>query len=258
MRSRFAAYIFLALAARPSSAVAQGATAAPPPPPLPVWETQVGASFVGTSGNSDTTTLGADFQLHRLWPIWQIESNATAVRTTDRGVRTAERYLGSFRAKRTINRIIGLTTGERAERDQLAGTDFRSILDVGVSYALRREPRWILDGLTSLAWKHENPLFGSSIDNPISVLQLLSRVPFSATADTTQRVTFYPDLRTAAAYRAEAELTVQATMNAHLAMKAGYLWRYSNLPTPGFVKSDNTTTVSLVLRWRATETMPGR
>ena len=45
-------------------------------------------------------------------------------------------------------------------------------------------------------------------------------------------------------------------MNSRLALKFGYLWRYSNLPVPNFVKSDNTTTASIVVRWRATEPAP--
>jgi len=245
---------FLAFTALAATALAQAP--APPTPPPPVWDTQVGASFVGTSGNSDTSSLGAYFQLHRLWPVWQLESNASAVRTTDRGVQTAERYLGSARGKRALTDIVSFTTGERAERDRLAGIDFRNILDAGLSYALRREPRWILDGLTSIAWKHEAPVVGPSIDDPIGVLQLLSRVPFSPTADTTQRITFYPDFRTSSSYRAEAEVTAQAAMNSRLALKIGYLWRFSNAPTPGFVKNDNTTTASLVVRWKSAETMP--
>ena len=81
-------------------------------------------------------------------------------------------------------------------------------------------------------------------------------MPFTATADTTQHITLYPDFRNTSAYRAEAEVTAQAAINTRLALKFGYLFRYSNLPTPGFVKSDNTTTASLVLRWRSAETMP--
>src|SRR6185295_19985174 len=71
--------------------------APPAPAPPPAWETQVGASFVGTSGNTETTTLGADFSQIRRWPVWQIESGAAAIRTSDHDVRTAERYLAGIR-----------------------------------------------------------------------------------------------------------------------------------------------------------------
>src|SRR5262245_1114998 len=73
---------------------------APPPPPL--WDVQVGASFVGTSGNSDSSSFGGDFSLHRRWVIWQIESTANAVHTTTEDVSTAERYLWTLRGQRRL------------------------------------------------------------------------------------------------------------------------------------------------------------
>jgi putative salt-induced outer membrane protein len=236
----------------PTCAAAQ----APPQEPPPLWDAQVGASFVGTGGNTDTSSFGADFGMHRRWPDWQIESTATAVRTSDRGTRTAERYLGSFRGQRRITAIIGLTGGERAERDRFAGMDFRSILDAGLTWALVRTAQWTLDGVTGIAWNHERPIVGPNRNSPIGLFQALSRVPFGAAGDTTQRLTFYPDLRESAAYRSEAEVTAQAAMNNRLALKLGYLWRYSNAPVAGFTKTDNTATASVVLRWRATTPAP--
>src|ERR1700704_4715919 len=103
--------------------------AAQTPPAPPVWDAQVGASFVGTSGNSETSSVGADFGLHRRWPVWQIESMASAVRTSDHDVRTAERYLAGFRGQRKLTSLIGLSAGIRLERDKFSGINFRSISD---------------------------------------------------------------------------------------------------------------------------------
>src|SRR4051812_46515009 len=125
MQTLRATLCFLTVSSIAGSVLAQ----APPKEPPPLWDTELGASFVGTTGNSRTSTAGADFQLHRRWRLSQIEASASAVSTTDRGTQTAERYLGSFRGKRALTRVVGFTAGERAERDRLAGVDFRSILD---------------------------------------------------------------------------------------------------------------------------------
>jgi putative salt-induced outer membrane protein len=232
------------------------ARAQAPPPPPPLWEAQVGAAFVGTSGNTETSTVGADFSSIRRWPVWQIESAAAAVRSSDHDVRTAERYLAAIRGKRQLTTILGLSAGERAERDQLAGMDFRSILDGGLNWALARGPRWTLDGVTAVGWSHEKPASGAGRNRPVGVLQALSRVPFGTTGSTTQRVTYYPDFKESSAYRSEAEVTAQAAMNSRLALKLGYLFRFSNAPVPGFKKADNTTTASVVLRWTADTPAP--
>ena len=231
---------------------ARAQTPAPAPPPPPLWDAQIGASFVGTSGNSDTASTGVDFAAHRRGAIWLIESAATAVRISSDNLTTAERYLGMLRAQRKLTPVVGLSTGIKLERDRFAGLDARSILDGGLSWALVRHPEWTLDGLTSIAWLHESRTAVADVDDPIGVLQLLSRIPFGAAGDTTQRFTYYPDFKTTAAYRSEAEITAQAAMSAHLALKIGYLLRYSNDPVPGFKKTDNTTTASVVLRWKAT------
>jgi len=232
------------------------AQTAPPKEPPPLWDIQIGASFVGTSGNSDTASTGADLAAHRRGLVWLIDGTATAVETSSDDATTAERYLAAFRAQRKLTKIIGLSAGEKAERDRFAGIDFRSILDGGLSWALVRRPQWTLDGVTSLAWDHESRTTGPDLDDPVGVFQLLSRIPFGAAGDTTQRFTWYPDFKTSSAYRTEAELTAQAAMAAHLALKIGYLFRFANEPVPGFKKTDNTTTASVVLRWKATTPAP--
>jgi len=230
--------------------------AAPPPPPPPLWDAQVGASFVGTGGNSETESFGADFAAHRRGEIWKIESGATLVRTSSDGVATAERYLGLLRVDRTLTPIVGVTSGIRLERDRFAGLDARSVLDGGLSWALARRPQWTLDGVTSIAWLHESRVDGNTVNNPIGLLQLLSRILFGTAGDTTQRFAYYPDFRNSSAYRTEAEFAAQAAMSAHLALKIGFLVRYSNDPVPGFKKTDTTSTASVVLRWKATTPAP--
>jgi putative salt-induced outer membrane protein YdiY len=240
------------LLAFPYVSAAQTATKEPPP----LWDVQIGASFVGTSGNSDTAATGADFAAHRRGLVWLIDSTATAVRTSSKSETTAERYLGMLRGQRKLTKIIGLSAGEKLERDRFSGIDLRSILDGGLSWALIRQPRWTLDGVTALAWNHESRTTGPGVDSPVGVLQLLSRIPFGGAGDMTQRFTHYPDFKTSSAYRSEAELTAQAAMAAHLALKIGYLLRYANAPVPGFKKTDNTTTASVVLRWKAATPAP--
>jgi putative salt-induced outer membrane protein YdiY len=237
-------------------AIATPVAAQDPKEPPPLWDASIGASFVGTSGNSDTSTLGAEAAAHRRWPIWQIEATGVAIHTTDNGVDTAERYLGTFRADRKLSTLLSLTAGERLEGDRLSGISFRSITDGGLNWALVRDPRWTLDGLTSIGVNHEVPVTGDTTNDAIGVLGLVSKIVLGATADTTQRFTYYPDFTDSTAYRMEAAITAQAAINDRLALKFGYLWRRSNDPQPGFLKDDSTATASIVVRWKASTPAP--
>ena len=224
--------------------------------PPRLWDAQVGASFVGTSGNSDTSATGADFAFHRRWPVWQIESTAALLRTSDHDASTAERYLGAGRGQRKLSSVIAVSSGLRVERDRFSGIDFRSILDAGLTWALVRAPRWTLDGITGVAWNHEAPVIGSHVNDPVGLLQLASHVALGTTGDATARVTYYSDFSRTSAFRSEVELGAQAAMNNRLALRIGYLLRDSNAPVPGFKTTDSMTTASVVMRWRAASAAP--
>src|SRR5258708_4362527 len=60
-------------------ATANVAGAADPPPP-PGWYSKSGLSFVMTSGNSGTSTLGAKVEVKRLWPKATFALNGSVVR----------------------------------------------------------------------------------------------------------------------------------------------------------------------------------
>src|SRR4051795_7610897 len=153
--TRVGSYAFVFLCLTDLAFAQPPAPPATPPPPPPLWDVQVGAAFVGTSGNTDTTTTGADFSAHRRGLVWLLEATAKAVHTSSDDETTAERYLGDVRGTRKLRDRIGLSTGAKLEKDRFAGIDFRSILDAGLGWSLVKDPRWTLDGVTSIAWLHE-------------------------------------------------------------------------------------------------------
>ncbi len=243
------AVVYLCLAMLPAgSAAAQSASVRNP---LPLWDVQIGASFVGTSGNSSTSSAGGEFEAHRRGAVWQVESTATVVRASTSGQTTAERYIGHVRGKRELSSFVGLTSGLKLERDPFSGVTFRSVIDAGLSWHLVRRDRWTMEGVTAGAWDHDRLTVGRDVNDPSGVLQLISRVVFGANSVTTQRITLYPDFVHGGASRFEAEAAAEATMNSHLALKLGHMLRYANAPVVGFKRFDNTSTASIVLRWSA-------
>jgi putative salt-induced outer membrane protein YdiY len=232
------------------AATGRASAQAPAEPPVP-WELKLGASFVGTSGNSDTSSTGADFDAYRQWDVWRLEGAASAVLTSQDGEQTAEQYLAGIRGKRSLTDRISATSGLKLQRDRLSGLDLRSLLDGGLAYLLVKRPEWELNGLTTMVWSHEDRTTGEVLNEAQAALQLLNKYVFGPAGETSQRFTFYPNFSNSTAYRSEGELTAQASMNKRLALKIGFLWRYAHDPVPGFKRSDTTTTASIVVRWRA-------
>jgi putative salt-induced outer membrane protein len=226
------------------------------PESVPLWDVQLGASYVGTTGNSETSAFGANFEAHRRWPLWIIDGTASAVRDSQSGIETAEQYIAAIRARRKLTDRIAATSGLKLERDPIGGLDLRSTLDGGLSYAIVREPHWTFDGLSSLAWIHEERVTGETRNDLGAVLGVLSKYLLGTAGETSQRFTYFPNFSNSTAYRTEAEATAQAAMNKRLALKFGFLWRYQHDPAPGFKRGDTTTTASIVVRWRADAPAP--
>src|SRR5476649_692113 len=116
-------YICIVMILASAAATGRAAAQTPVEPPAQ-WEVKIGAAFVGTSGNFDTKSTGANFDARRDWDVWRIESSASAVATSDKGVTTAEQFLGALLAKRDITKLIAVTSGIKLERDQLSGLNF--------------------------------------------------------------------------------------------------------------------------------------
>ena len=79
------------------------ASAQNPPPPPPRQEGTAEAAFVGTTGNSSTSTISLGGEHIYRPTAWVIKNRFLFVRNTTSGTATAESILYRFRAERAIN-----------------------------------------------------------------------------------------------------------------------------------------------------------
>lgn len=96
---------------------------APPPAPVLPRELKLGLSYLATTGNTDTSSLGFDAAFRKEWARWAWEGNAAALAATRNDRNTAESYNVQVRARRKAHRRRRpqLTAGLRAERNRFAG-----------------------------------------------------------------------------------------------------------------------------------------
>ena len=125
MTCRVLAFLLLAL-----PTVAQAQT--PPPAPPPRVEGTVDLSFVATTGNSDTQTVGVAADTFYRPSVWEIRNKAAFVRAkTGENIR-AESFVYLFRAARKFSdRLAGYGQYDYA-RDRFAGIGNRNALLAGV------------------------------------------------------------------------------------------------------------------------------
>jgi len=217
------------------------------------WKLDLGFSYLATTGNSDTRSLGFNAHYIDEWGAWGLDATAGVIRASEDGVTTAENYDAAVRASRKLRDRVALTAGLAGRKDRFAGIDLRTELDLAVKWSLLERQRWSVSALLGPSWVREDPV-GGTVDSHLgAIAQLNGEYDFSENASATARLTYLPDLETSSDYRTEAELGVQAALNRRLALKLGYLWLFDNQPVPGFEKSDTRTTASLVVKLGTTK-----
>jgi putative salt-induced outer membrane protein YdiY len=91
--------------------------------PKSPWSGSLGFSFLSTTGNSQTQSLGFDLGVRRIPDPWGLEIVGKYLRSSKGGTTDAERSLVGLRAMRSLNERWSLFAGISGERDTFAGFD---------------------------------------------------------------------------------------------------------------------------------------
>lgn len=211
------------------------------------WAGEAGLSFVATSGNTDTQTLGLTFKLDRTPDPWGWELRAAFLTAEQNGEKTAEKYEVGARALRGLNERWDLFGGLSGEKNEFAGFDLRAVAEAGATYKALLGPEHNLSFDGGLTWTTEDYVDGGDDNYLGAILGLAYKWQFSETASFSQRLIWYPNFEESGDWDATSETALQASLNSRLALKLGYLVRYYNEPLEGFDDTDTTATASVVL-----------
>jgi putative salt-induced outer membrane protein YdiY len=233
--------------------------------PEPNWKNEVGLSYVGTSGNTDTSSFGLDFKSERKPTPWGLNLIATFTRAEDSGVITAEQYFVGARGLRELNDRWSLFAGLSWARDTFGGFENRYIAEVGAEFLAIKTDKHTLSFDGGLTWTSEDQIQSREISPPVNppqyedfidtvdwfggVLGLTWDWAFSKSASLSQRVLYYPNFDDTSDWRVGSDTSVRADLTKLLALQFSYLVRYRNLPIDDREKTDTTTKVSVVMNF---------
>jgi len=228
---------------------AAGAIRAEEPAPKDGWKLDAGLSYLSTTGNSSTSSVGMNVDWERVAGDWRWQSGASALRAEEDGNTTAENYAAWGRASHVLSSRLSATGGLHGERNEFAGIDLRSVVDLGLSFKAVERPRWTVDTTGSATWTNEDRVGNDGSDSFLGVLLAgRSEVKLSDHAATVQELRIEPNLDDTNDYRIDAKVSLESALTDVLALKVGYQLRYDNVPVSGFRKTDTQTTASIVVR----------
>jgi putative salt-induced outer membrane protein YdiY len=253
--SRRISYAALAVVAltifSPDPAAAQAAAPQAPPPP-PRQEGTAQLAFVGTTGNSSTTTLSAGGD-HTFRPDkWILRNRALFVRSdaanpvTGVDTVTAESFLYLFRADRELTKRVSAFGSFGFLRDKPAGVSSHEDVNGGIAFKVIEAAavQWTVDA--GLGYMNENRLAGDDVHSATDSFGSLFKATLTDTTELTDELRFLQTFDDASDWRLGHIVSLTVKMSDIFSLKVSSQVRFANLPPPGFKKTDTTTAIALV------------
>ena len=212
-----------------------------------IWKFSSETTYVNTSGNTDTETLGSKNNLDFDWKKTALRFRANAMESKENNIQSAENYLASqkfewkFQPKNFFYQLLSW------DKDRFAGIDSREALGLGFGRALLATKRNKLTGEGGGQYTLEDRAEDDASEFSSARLFADYRFVISDTSHFNQTVEYLKDFSATEAYRLNALTAVTAKMTTHLAMKISYEIKYNNNPPIGIRKTDTYTNLALVI-----------
>jgi putative salt-induced outer membrane protein len=218
--------------------------------PDPAWVGSLGLSWVATSGNTDTSSMGMDFALDRKPEPWGLSLVARGTRADDQGVKTAENYLVSGKAVRALGKRWEAFGGLAWAKDPFAGFDSQSVASAGATYKAVQSERHLLSFDMGLAYTWEDRVPPEEdVDFAGGVFGLAWEWKLGASSKLTERLVYLPNFDDSADWRLNSITAIEAAVNEWLALRFGFDVRHRNQPIGDADGTDTTSTASVVFNF---------
>jgi putative salt-induced outer membrane protein len=246
-------------AALAAAAFAQTPCPCPPPPepPPPLWFGNAELSYAGTSGNTDTSSLGGALEVNYKPSPWLFTLKAAYLRASTDGETTAETFAGGLRASRDLTERIDVFVDALYYRNTFAGIASRYGGQGGAGYKIFNEKTLRLRVLAAFGYTREDP-----VDTPPTVNPAFSYATgqagldfgwkFSKNAELTELFTWTDNLDNTTDWYLRSTTAITANLTSIFALKATFTYLYDNLPPlriPAYDKTDTITAIALVAKF---------
>jgi len=241
-------YALLFLAATLIAPVVAAAQTPPPPPPKQEGSAQI--AFVGTTGNTSTSTFSAGGEYIARPTNWLIKDRLLFINNQTEGVTSANSLLYAMRAERTLTTRTSAFGDYRYFQDELAGVTHRNDVTGGLAFKLATGPTHTLTVDGGVGYLNEKRVAGDDVSTGTYSAGAAYKWQVSKTSDVTDEFRFLDTFDDSSDWRVGNIVSVTAKINEIFALKFSNIVRYSNLPPIGFKTTDTTTSIALVASFK--------
>ena len=242
--------LFIAVALSAAAASGQPCPCPPAtPPPPPLWSGEVGVSYIGTSGNTSTSSFGGNFGLLYKPDPWAFEGKFAFLRSESEHVVTAEAYDASLTAARSLTPRLDIYGGSEYHRNVFAGIDYRINATAGAGYKVLDGPTVFLRPEVGFGYEKRKLVDVGTDSYPVGRAGLKFLWKFATGAEFANESSFTDDLNETDNWVFRNKATVTAKMTSNFNLRLGWGIEYNNLPAPGFKKTDTVTSAAIVAKF---------
>jgi putative salt-induced outer membrane protein len=232
-----------------------------PPGPPPLWFGNANLSFLSTSGNTDTTSIGGSLELNYNPKPWLFTLKGSALHAATDGVTTAENFTASLRATRDLTTHIDVFAGAGWLRNTFSGINNIYNFDAGAGYKILNSDTQFLRVEAGFGYTTEQDIVLGIIapyhDYANFRAGLGYRWTITKTATFSNDYAFLQDLSDSANWFMTDKAAITVSISKIFALQASWTLLYRNEPPlkdPGpppqrFDKTDTATAVGLVAKF---------
>jgi putative salt-induced outer membrane protein len=237
-----------------SGTFAQETPPAAPPPPPRTCTGSAELSFVSTTGNTDTQTLGLGGSIECKPNKWTYTAKAAFIRSEADDIETAKSLDTLFRAARDLTPRLKAYGQFIYFQNEFAGIENRYAVEGGLAYMLLVHPKHTLEIDGGIGYTKEDRVEVIGIaDEDLSFATArtgaIYRWKISETAEFGDDAGFTFNLNDGEDWRFANIAYVAAKLNTIFSLKLSYAVAYLNNPVPGFGKTDTITSAALVAKF---------
>jgi putative salt-induced outer membrane protein len=206
-------------------------------------------SFINTTGNTSTQTLGTGAELTVTPGRWVLHSEARYVRTNAGDELQAENIVSQARISRSLWDDVSGYGEARFVRNTFAGIRRQTTIELGMSKQfLRGEPRH-LRAEAAVGHIDEDRLTGVDRRLTSGTAGLRYGLAISRQGHWSQQAYLTTDLTDSSDWRLRHEASIAATLTSVLSLTFTHTLTYLHEPVPGFERADTVGAAAIVAKF---------
>jgi putative salt-induced outer membrane protein len=226
------------------------AAAQNPPPPPPRHEGTAEVAFIGVAGNASSNTFGLGHEMTARPATWTFRHRLAFVRNESGGALIAKSFLYAPRVEKAWHPRLAAFGEYGYFRDRFAGVSSRQAVTGGLSVKLAVGPRFNMTADAGAGYLNEQRITGDSVSGAMYATGAVCKIKLSETADISDELSLIGRFARSDDWRLTHAIALTARIAGGVSMKVSNGVRFSNVPAPGFKRTDAITSIALVAKFK--------